>query len=181
MSNQQENAMTPSRDNILELAWQPEIYDYVEAFRARIRTRKTWYKALGTSAIIIAIAIGLSLTLGRPSTYSLSLFIVAALLPILILVLQPLSVRTLWRRNPALHTPVHASIDPVNGINITAQANVQHPWSNVHAFLETPNVFVIELPGYRSRPFFLLAKRGLADQTQVDELRALLTRNTGQQ
>jgi hypothetical protein len=163
-------------DGVLDLAWQPAMADFTEAFRARNRARKMWYKVLGlvgaalVGAAVASLAGNVSLTSGCIA--------LAAGLPIAVLVVQPVSVRSLWRRNPALRATLRARVDPAAGITLTGESTGQHPWSVVHSFLETDRVFVVQLSGYRALGFILLAKRGLPDQQQVDALRTVLSRAT---
>lgn len=94
------------------------------------------------------------------------------------LVIQPVSVRSFWRRNPALAHPLRAQVDPATGITLSGQSTSHHPWPTVHSFLETDRVFVVQFAGYQRLAFLLLAKRGLPSDQAVGELRAALSRDT---
>jgi hypothetical protein len=163
------------QDGALSLSWQPELADYVEAFRARNRARKAWHKIWGLAGIALVIAVAVSVA-GTASSMAFPCFFAAVGFPVAALVISPLSVRSFWRRNPALHSPLQACVDPTTGITLTGQSTGQHPWSTIHSFLETNRVFVVQLSGYRSLGFLLLAKRGLSDERHVDDLRTLLSR-----
>jgi YcxB-like protein len=56
--------------------------------------------------------------------------------------------------------------------NGTTTGQIQ--WSGIQSLLETERLFLVQLAGYRRAPFIVLAKRGLADPSQVDNLRALV-------
>lgn len=166
--------MNHQEDGALQLSWQPALADFTDAFRARNRARKAWHKIWAFGGIALVIAIALSIA-GRGSSLAPIFFFVAIGMPVAPLVIQPLSVRSFWRSNPALHVTLHARVDPATGITLTGQTTGQYPWSAIHSFLETTQVFVVQLSGYRNRAFLILAKRGLPDERQVDELRTLLS------
>jgi hypothetical protein len=75
-----------------ELAWQPELADYIEAFRARNRARKAWLKMSLCMAVVLAIAVvgvvgGDGTLVGVGVGGAIAIALVA-------LVLQPRAVRT---------------------------------------------------------------------------------------
>jgi hypothetical protein len=158
----------------LDLYWQPELADFTEAFRARNRARKAWHKIGAMCGGLLVVGVVLSVT-GAAATMAPLCYFMAVLALASALIIQPLSVRSFWKRNPALRAALHARLDPVTGITLIGQSTGTHPWPVVHSFLETDRVFVVQLSGYRSLGFLLLAKRGLADYRQVDELRYRLS------
>lgn len=158
----------------LQLSWQPELADYADAFRARNRARHAWLKVGVIAGVALVVGIVLSITGAAPSVMPLC-YLAAALFPLTVVIVQPLSVRSFWRQNPALHAALGADIDPVEGISVTGRSSGTYPWSSVHSFLETDRLFVVQLSGYRRLAFFLLAKRGLPPDRHVDELRGLLS------
>jgi hypothetical protein len=159
---------------VLRLSWRPERRDFAEAFRARTRARKAWRKVWALVGLVLVIALVLFATGGDRSLASALVF-AGVCAPVAGLVVQPISAWALWRRNPALHYPLQAQVDPATGITLSGPSAGHHPWSAVHSFLETDRVFVVQLAGYRMLPFFLLAKRGLAHDQSGDELRAVLS------
>jgi hypothetical protein len=161
-------------DAALNLSWQPDRVDFTEAFRVRNRARKAWLKIWTMAGIALVVAVVLSITGTAPSVASAGYF-VAVFFPLSALIIQPLSVRSFWRRNPALHGPLRARVDPGVGITLAGRSSTTHPWSIVHSFLETDRVFVVQLSGYRNLGFLLLAKRGLPSEWHVDQLRGVLS------
>jgi hypothetical protein len=161
-------------DGVLTLSWQPELADFVEAFRARNRGRKTWYKVGGMMGLALVVSV-VALVAHNPAL-AVACVWGAIALPPMVLVVQPLGARSLWRRNPALRARLHAQVNPTTGIVVTGQSTGHHPWSTVHSVLETNRVFIVQISGYRNLAFVLLAKRGLPDQRSVDRLRTVLTR-----
>lgn len=165
--------MEQRADGPLRLAWQPEMADLLEAFRARNRSRKVEYKiALLALAGLAAALAGWLLRVDVLVPAGLGA-VVAALFVYFVAV--PLSTRSLWRSNPALRAPLVADVDPVRGITLTGQSTGHHPWATVHSVLETDRVFVVQLSGYRRLGFLLLAKRGLPSGRHVEDLRRLLS------
>ena len=162
-------------DTALRLSWQPELADFSEAFRARNRARKAWLK-LGVICGIAVVAGVVLLTKGTPSALAgaTGLIGLAIVLPLMMLAIQPLSVRGLWRSNAVLRSALRAEVDLVTGITLTGQSTGTHPWSVVHSVLETDRVFVVQISGYQRLGFVLLAKRGLPAGHQAAELRDLL-------
>lgn len=162
-------------DSALRLSWQPELADFSEAFRARNRARKAWLKvgAICGTALVAGVVL---LTRGTPSALAgaIGLIGLAVVLPLMMLAVQPLSVRGFWRANPALRSAMQAEVDPATGITLTGQSTGTHPWSVVHSVLETDRVFVVQISGYQRLGFLLLAKRGLPAGHQVSELRDIL-------
>jgi hypothetical protein len=160
----------------VDLSWQPELADFTEAFRARNRARKMWLKV----GVICGVALVAGIVFSFSGTASASVwapgcFALAVLLVVMVLVVQPLSVRGFWRTNPALRSALHARVDPVEGITVTGLSTGTHPWAVVHNFLETDRVFVVQISGYQRLGFLLLAKRALPDERQVGALRDMLT------
>jgi hypothetical protein len=163
--------MTTTPTATLELAWRPELADFAEAFRTRSRAGGTYAK-LAALAVLSLVAVLVGLAAGNGLVVACA---GAGVLSVLVgpFIVQPLSVRTLWRRNPALHADVRATIDPAAGITIVSHTTGQFPWSAIHSCLETSRVFIVQLTGYRGLNFVLLAKRGAAPD-QLPELRRLL-------
>ncbi len=168
------------------LSWQPEMTDYFQAFSARNRVSKAWHK-IGVMAMVLAACAAGAFNLGYQSLALLGLGLAAICFPMLPLVTW-LSTRSVWQRRPALHTPVHAVISSSAGITTNgpvvdmssgqvATTVLSGPigWSAVGQVLETKRVFVVQLTGHRGKSFLLFAKRGLADPTELDALRELLT------
>lgn len=166
--------MDHQQHTALHLSWQPELADFTEAFRARNRARRAWVKIWAIAGIALVVAVAVTIAGTAPSVASACYF-AAVCCPLAALIVQPLSVRAFWRRNPALRSALHAQVDPITGITLTGQSTGTHPWSVVHSFLETDRVFVVQLSGYRNLAFLLLAKRGLPDERHADELRDLLS------
>lgn len=96
---------------MLSLAWQPEKADYTEAFGARNKAKKAWYK-IGALAGIGVVLASVGLVTRYRSLVTLGVF-VAVGFPLSAAVLQPLSVRSFWRKNAASRAPLRApSIRP---------------------------------------------------------------------
>ena len=180
--------MTREQADAVELAWQPEVADYFQAFNARNRAGKAWHKIGGVALLGLVFAV-LAFGRGRPSLalYGLE---VAIMFPVMVPVITWLSTRSVWFRHPALHTPTRAVVHPSTGITtdgplvdlssgpllvIPGPGSV--PWPSVERVLETRRVFVVQLTGARGKRFLVLAKRGL---TEPAALRQALTRqNSG--
>jgi hypothetical protein len=158
----------------LDLAWQPELADYVEAYRARNRARRVW-RTIAVCVGVLAAILAVGLVMGDGTIVGLGLggLIAVALLKF---VFQPRAVRIVWRRNPALRSGAEARVDPQTGVTSSnGNSTGQIQWSGIHSFLETEHLFLIQLGDYRRKPFIVLAKRGLADPSRVADLRAILT------
>jgi hypothetical protein len=158
----------------IELAWQPELADYVEAYRARNRARRAQLKIAICAGVVLVVGL-LGVAIGQPTLIGAGGGALIALL-LVVFVLQPRAVRNLWRRNPAVRAPATARVDPDAGLTTSNGATTgQIQWSGIDSLLETERLFVIQLAGYRRKPFIVLAKRGLTDPDEIDDLRALLT------
>jgi hypothetical protein len=165
----------------LDLGWQPQVDDYREAYRARNRARRVGLK-LWVMGIVCAVLATLGFTRDEPSLGGAGLGGLIALL-LVVVVLQPRAVKTLWKRNPALRAPTGARLDSAAGVatwNDVSSGHIQ--WPGVHSTIETEHLFLVQLAGgsRRRMPFIILAKRGLADSGQVDVMRAMLAAGTGQ-
>lgn len=170
--------------NDLQLAWQPEAADYVQAFRVRNRAQKVWHKA-GVMMAIGAILAVAGFGLGHPGIGSIGVELFV-LTPLLVPVLTWASTHSLWRRRPGLAAPTRAVVSPAAGIATTGPLVDMRrgmvlsavpgwlPWQAIDLVLETERVFMVQLAGDRGKRFLLLAKRGLADPAQADRLRGAL-------
>ena len=165
-------------DEAIELTWDPELADYVEAYRARNRARKVWRK--------IAILAGICFLFGIAGAVAQDGAVIGlgvgglAAIGLIVFVFQPRAVRSLWRGNPAARARSQARVDPLAGLTTSnSMTTGQIQWSGVDSVLETDRLFLVQLAGYRRAPFVVLAKRGLADPAQVERLRALLTAGAG--
>ena len=162
----------------IDLTWQPELADYVEAYRARNRSRRAWAKITLLAGVVAVIGI-IGVVIDDASLVGLGLggLIAVALVP---LVLQPQAVRGQWKRNPQLRSRTGARVEPYLGLITTNDASTsQIRWAGIDSLIETENLFLIQLAGYRRKPFIVVAKRGLPDPSQVADLRAMLTAGTG--
>lgn len=168
----------------IQLSWQPEAVDYVEAFKARNRDRKVGGKLILLFLGGVGFA-GAAFAADQPGPACLVL-IVAAIPLVMSAIIVKTSSNALWRDHDDLHTPSRAvlttsgiSIDgPVvdlrNGPMTTTRMPHWLPWPFVQNVLETKHVFVVHLVGYEGKGFFLLAKRGLDGATELAALRAAL-------
>jgi hypothetical protein len=162
----------------VELSWQPEVADYLEAFTARNRARGAWRKVGWISGAALVFAV-VAFVLGHrfAALYGVE---AAVLLPLLLWPITWLSTRSVWHRHPALRAPTRAYVYSAAGISTdaplldlsTGQVRVGSlpqgvPWTGVQRVLETKRVFIVQLAPKR---FLLLAKRGLADPAGLDVL-----------
>jgi hypothetical protein len=162
----------------IDLTWQPELADYVESYRARNRSRRAWAKIALLAGVVVVIGI-IGVVIDDASLVGLALggLIAVALVP---LVLQPQAVRGQWKRNPQLRSRTGARVEPHLGLTTTNDVSTgQIRWAGIDSVIETENLFLIQLAGYRRKPFVVVAKRGLPDPSQVADLRAMLTVGTG--
>lgn len=157
----------------LQLSWQPELADWVEAFDARNRARRVRLKLVVIAAVCAAVA-GAGLVTHQSGMVGggfAGLFggaVVGTLG-------QRWSVRSLWRRAAALREPMRAQVSAAGGIVCSTPLSTGHyPWTSLEKVQETPRVFVLQMAGYRRGVILLLAKRGLADPGQLPALRWLL-------
>jgi hypothetical protein len=170
--------------NDLHLSWQPEVGDYVQAFRLRNRVRKVWYK-IGAMMAIGAVLAAVGFGLGRPGIGSIGVELFV-LLPLMVPAIMWLSTHSVWRRRPGLATPTQAVVsaagiastgplvDMRGGIVLSAVPGWL-PWTAIGLVRESERVFMVQLAGDRGKRFLLLAKRGLTDPAQADRLREALT------
>jgi hypothetical protein len=179
--------VTKELTDAVQLSWQPEVADYIQAFNARNLARKAWHKVAVIALAGAAFAVA-AFSFGRPGPAMVGVE-VAVLLPPTVPLITWLSTRSVWHRRPALHTPTRAVVHPLAGITTdgplvdmsSGQVAVTPvpgilPWHSVDRVLETKRVFVVQLAGQRGKRFILLAKRGLADPTELHALRNTLTR-----
>ena len=169
----------------VQLSWQPDVSDYIQAFTARNRARKVWYIVAVVSLIGAAFAIA-AIVARQPGPATTGI-VVAIGLPVMVPILSRSSTKVLWRRIPALHSPTQSLVSPDAGITtdgplvdlssgrivVTQLPGTVH-WQQIQRVLETDQVFVVQLVGHRGKAFFLLAKRGLADPAELDRLRDIL-------
>jgi hypothetical protein len=161
----------------IDLAWQPELADYTEAYRARNRARRTRLK-LGVLMGVVFLIGAIGALIGSARLIGIGVGGIVAI-PVAVFVLQTHALRTIWRKNPALQARVEARIALESGLTSSNGVSTsQIVWSGIDSFLETEHLFVVQLSGYRRLPFLILAKRGLANTRQVDDLRALLAAGT---
>lgn len=168
--------MSSGSTTTLELAWRPEFNDYAEALRARNKARGMPTRLAAVIAISVAVAAAGAIAQNVVVAAAGGGIVLGVLA--VVLVLQPLNVRALWRRNPALHADVRATVDPATGITVASQTTGQFPWPSVDSYLETDRVFVVQLSGYRALNFFVLAKRGAGAPGDVDDVRRQLAAGT---
>jgi hypothetical protein len=178
--------MTDEPAPAFRLSWQPEVTDYLQAFNARNRAQKAWHKVAVIALLGAAFAV-LAFILHHPNLAMLGVEL-AVLAPIMIPLVIWLSTLSVWRRHTALHTPTRAVVSPSAGITtdgplvdmssgqvaVTAVSGLLG-WQAVDLVLETKRVFVVQLAGQRGKQFFLLAKRGLNNTTELDALRRTMT------
>ncbi|MDQ1538848.1 MAG: hypothetical protein QOE58_3241 [Actinomycetota bacterium] len=101
----------------LVLSWQPEVEDYVEAFRAmnRIRRVPEFFGVMVVAGAILGIA-------GFWANQSTMVGVGIALVITPAYVAGPgnyLSVRSIWRRSPMVRLPVEVRVDPDGGLTST--------------------------------------------------------------
>ncbi|MDQ1645832.1 MAG: hypothetical protein QOJ50_2016, partial [Cryptosporangiaceae bacterium] len=171
----------------VQVEWQPEAADYVEAFTALNRRRTRWL--LGVVMLPIAV-LGLvfaaaQVRAGEGDTAIVGI-VVAVVLPLLPVVLTRGSTKGLWRMYPQLHAPGQVTVDPHAGVSAIggvvtmrpfdiAVGSSVYPWPSVRQVLETDRVFVVLLADSRNgKKFLLLAKRGVTDPAGLAHLRAML-------
>lgn len=169
-----------------QLSWQPEVADYLQAFNARNRASRAWHKMAVLALLGVAVAV-VAVILGH-SSLAMTGVEVAVLVPLMVPFVTWMSTRSVWHRRPALHVPTRAVVSASTGITtdgplvdmssgqvaVTAVSGLLG-WPVVGKVLETKRVFVVQLTGQRNKRFILLAKRGLADPTELDALRRTLT------
>lgn len=178
--------MTNEQARAFPLSWQPEMTDYFQAFSARNRDSKAWYK-IGVMALVLAACAVGALCLGHPGFALYGLGLAVLCFPLAPLVTW-LSTRSVWHRAPELHAPIHAVISSSAGITTTGPVidlstgrvvitALPGPLdlTATDRVLETDRVFVVRLTGQRGKRFLVLAKRGVADPIELDALRELLT------
>jgi hypothetical protein len=168
----------------VQLSWQPDVRDYIEAFHARNRARGAWLK-IGVMAVLGAVFAVTAFSLGRPGPAMFGVE-VAVLLPLMVPMLTSVSTRALWKRHPAMHAPTRAAVstaaittdgplvDMSSGRLVTGTISGDLASHSVAKVLETKRVFVVQLAGHRGKRFFVLAKRGLATPAELDAVRNAL-------
>jgi hypothetical protein len=171
-------------NDLVELSWQPEATDYVEAFKARTRRGVIWLAL--TPLMLIAIGVGFAaLADGQPGP-AIVLILIGLAVPLLVPAINSMSTKGLWRLTPAMHEASRVSVSREHGITVegpvldmrsrkmvVTTSRAVFPWQAVDRVSETKRIFVLQLTGYKGKVFFLLAKRGTAD---VEALRAALLR-----
>jgi hypothetical protein len=180
-------AVNPAESiDVIPLAWQPEAADYSEAFAARNRQRRAVRWFIGVLSVAGAAFAVAAFIAGQTAAVVLGL-VAAVGFPLLLPLMVKASTNGLWRMYPALQQPVRMTVDarglggeiPVITMNqgamrITAGAT-RLDWAHMGKVLETKRVFVVQAAG-NDKMFFLVAKRGLADTAQLDQLRSLLVK-----
>jgi YcxB-like protein len=152
-----------------QLAWQPTVEDWAEGFTAYRRSprgRRTKLYGVVLAFVFFLVAVWLRF----PE-------LLAAPLILLFVVFGTSSQRfakRAMRRFPALNEPTSAVVTSKELIITTGGEKVTREWSSLGALVETEGTFVLFMAPERARAFTLLAKRGLADDSQLPALRALL-------
>jgi hypothetical protein len=176
--------VTTESTRAIQLSWQPEANDYIEAFHARNRAGRAWLK-IGVIALLGAVFAVAAFSLGRPGPAMIGVE-AAVLLPLMVPLLTWVSTRALWKRHPPLRSPTRAAVsaagittdgplvDMSNGQLATSAVAGSLALHSVAQVLETKRVFVVQLAGRRGKRFLLLAKRGLAGPAELDALRITL-------
>jgi hypothetical protein len=176
--------VTTEPTRTIELSWQPEVNDYVEAFHARNRAGGAWLK-IGVVALLGGVFAVAAFALGHPAPAMFGVE-AAVLLPVLVPLLTWASTRALWKRRPGLRSPTRAAVSPAgittdgplvdmsSGQLVTGAVPDGLALDAVAQVLETKRVFVVQLVGQRGKRFLLLAKRGLAGPAELDALRTIL-------
>lgn len=169
--------MTAETSGAIVLAWQPEVADYLETFRARNRERN--------SPLKIGVMLGFLFVVGLVGIASRRPELAGAGWGGLVgaaLVLGPgqrLKAWSFWRRATVLRDPVRVTLVP--GVGLTSAVTGitgQYGWEKFPDVLEADRVFILEMEGGRRRQCMVLAKRGLPPGVDVATLRDLLLRET---
>jgi YcxB-like protein len=156
-----------------KLAWEPTAEDWAEgftAYRSSRRARRTRAIGVGTAVIFLAVALWLRVPV-----------LLAAPLVLLFVVFGIPSRRLAnraMRRYPGLAKPTRAVVTPAALTITTGSDTVTREWSSLSRIVEAPRTFVLFIGPKGGRAFTLLAKRGLADPSQLAALRALLQERT---
>lgn len=169
--------MTTDHRAPVELAWTPELEDYVDGFRARNRGDRVLrvLALLGLAALVTSVA---ALAGGRLDVVPLGVGAAAGLL--VVPFSARLSTRAMWRRGLLEHRPTTARVLPGVGVlTDTDGSTTRTQWSHLPRVLETPRSFVLPVGRQRLGFVVVLPKRGLRDPRDVDRLRALLRDETG--
>lgn len=158
--------------DVLQLSWQPELRDYLEACHARSRARHLWIKiaiVAGFSAVFAAVSLGVGLYL--PAGLAA---VVAMGVPLGTPVFLRVRARGQWRRDPSMKAPTSVVVDPRIGVVVNTPGHKVYPWRELRAMVETERVFAVGLTGKGAESLLLLAKRGLGTPEQVAYLRSML-------
>lgn len=170
--------MTMPEQATLVLSWQPEIEDYVQAFRAKDRIRRS-PEILGFMAVVGAVVAIVGLLAHQPVLFGGG--IAALITPVY--AAGPgyyLMVRSVWRRSPRLRLPMEVHVDPDDGLTtILPDSTGQFSWSYWIGFLETERAFVLHSGRRKGTPFLVLAKRGLSSPDELSRLREIVSQKTG--
>ncbi|WP_372419739.1 YcxB family protein [Actinotalea solisilvae] len=165
-----------SPSDAVTLRWLPAVEDYVEAFEARSRARRTRRLAVLLGALAL-VALGAVLT-REPVTVVLLLLVAA--MAVLERPMLRRAVRRSWGKEPALREERIARLAPDDGLVVDAGASSgRYGWDRVARVVETERSFVLLSDRAWSGTFWLLAKRGAASPGDVDRVRALLARHVG--
>ena len=107
---------------------------------------------------------------------------------------QAAKLAQLWQKHPEVQAPLRTVITPEHGIQVFGAQNLVHPWTSVRGVTETERSVVVHARAqfgagvnFYSKVVFalgttvrlVLPKRALADDDQLNELRALLTNGQG--
>ena len=168
-----------SESTALKLSWQPELEDYVEAFRARNKLRRA-PKIVSVIAVVLLVVALVGLVAGRTELVIVGIGWAACLG----FNAGPgvyFGVRSMWRRSPNMRLPVQMSIDPAEGLLSSIPGSTgQWDWSCWDGFLETQRTFVLHAGRRKGGQFLVVAKRGLTSPDEVATLRDMLSRVTGE-
>lgn len=168
--------MTDDDRPSVELAWTPELADYVDGYRARDRADRALrvFILLGAAVVVACVAAALS---GDPDYLPFAAGATAGLLAVPIV--TRVAVRRLWRNGLAERGPTRARVEPGVGISmVTRGSSARTEWTHLTRVLETRRSFVLPVGRQRGAFVIVLPKRALADQRDVDRLRAILEHET---
>jgi YcxB-like protein len=189
---------------VVDLSWQPELDDYVDAFRARKAGepgRGSWRPSVLRALIAVDVVLGLVFAVTGTYEGAVYTLLLLAYLGFLFRFVgrrnrrrdTSLQLATkLWNRHEQLRTPVEATVSS-EGVRISSAGESSlHTWSVILKVIESDRSMVLIVQPTKpvnltSRLVFALGvkaclpipKRGLADPGQLGQLRALLTDGVG--
>ncbi|MFI6464415.1 YcxB family protein [Streptomyces sp. NPDC050528] len=158
----------------VELVYQLTVEDFTAALKARRRVSRSGRRQLwmfGGAVFFALVAVAVSLAGGE----SVPLPLIAGLImAVLLLMFQPWLMARQFHRHTERRGVFRATVTDVGVSVVTDDSSTSINWTVQPRYRETPDAFFLFSSDKNAVGVTLLPKRGLADPTDADRLRAIL-------